>query len=134
MSHRVGSARGPNPERGSATVEFALVVPMLFIVLLAVVQMESLLQDRLLVTDAAREAAREAAVSIDEGSVRAAAERSGLDPGDLDVEIVRAGGRGTPVRVRLTYLRTPSIPVVRWLFPASIALVGEATARQEFEP
>ena len=51
--------------RGSAAVEFALVLPILFVVLLGLVQVGVLAKDELLVQQAARIGAREAAISPD---------------------------------------------------------------------
>ncbi|MEX2420209.1 MAG: TadE family type IV pilus minor pilin [Actinomycetota bacterium] len=121
-------------ERGTATVEFALVLPVVLLVVLAVVQVGLLLRDQLLVVDAAHDAAREAAVRIDQNSVLAAAAREGLDPGGLSVSVARDGGRGDPVRVQVTYRSAPAVPFVGWLFPGTLDLSFTATSRQEFEP
>jgi Flp pilus assembly protein TadG len=45
-------------ERGSAVVEFALLLPILLLVLLAVVQVGVLASDQLVITQAARAGAR----------------------------------------------------------------------------
>ena len=52
-------------ERGQATVEAALVLPLVALLLLAVVQIGLLVRTELLVTHAAREAVRAAAVDAD---------------------------------------------------------------------
>jgi Tfp pilus assembly protein PilW len=46
-------------ERGSAVVEFALLLPIVFLVLLAVVQVGVLASDQLVITEAARAGARD---------------------------------------------------------------------------
>ena len=120
-------------ERGSSTVEFALVLPIVLLVMLAILQLGLILRDQLVVTDAARVAAREAAVSADDGSVRTAAERTGLRSDALTVSIARSGGRGSPVTVDLTYRVEPAIPAVAWLLPGDVVLRAGATARQEFD-
>ena len=78
-------------ERGSAAVEFALLLPILLLLLLALVQVGVIARDSLLLTQASRAGAREAAVqpsaeAVDE-AVRAAA--VGLDPERLRVEVGR---------------------------------------------
>jgi hypothetical protein len=49
----------PPPERGTAAVEFALVLPLVLVVALALVQTGLLIRDGLLVESAARAGARE---------------------------------------------------------------------------
>jgi Flp pilus assembly protein TadG len=121
-------------ESGSAVVEFALLLPILLLVLLAVVQIGVLANDRLLLAQAARAGAREAAVQEDEVAVREAATSAatGLDPERLRLEVGRAGARGSPVTVSLSY----DVPIVGvlagWLLPATVTISTNATARQEF--
>jgi len=121
-------------ERGSAAVEFALLLPILLLLLLALVQVGVIARDSLLLTQASRAGAREAAVqpsaeAVDD-AVRAAA--VGLDPDRLRVEVVWSGGRGAPVTVSVAY----DVPIASllggWLFPESVSLDASATMRQEF--
>src|ERR687891_321583 len=62
-------------QRGTAAVEFALVLPLVLLVALALVQTGLLVRDRLLVEGAARAGARAAAVQDDPGAIRDAALR-----------------------------------------------------------
>jgi TadE-like protein len=127
-----GDARG---ERGSAVVEFALVLPILLMVTLAVVQVGLVARDQLMVVQASRAGAREAAVSIDAAAVRSAVVVAavGLDPDALDVEVSRAGTLGEPVTVTVRYAESIRVPLVAWLFPSTISLRSSAVARQEFD-
>ncbi len=120
-------------DRASASVEFALVLPLLLIVTLALVQVGFIAKDQLVLEEAARAGAREAAVSTDDSAARDAAVRaaSSLDRSRLDVAVAREGGNGTPVEVAVTYHDAVVIPLVSWLFPASIELHANATMRQE---
>src|SRR5256885_67391 len=59
--------------RGSASVEFALVLPLVLVVGLALLQVALFAKDQLVLQEAARAGARQAAVSHDDGSVRDAA-------------------------------------------------------------
>ncbi len=89
--HAGGRARD---DRGQATVELALVLPLVALVLAALVQAVVVARDQLLVVHAAREAARAAAVDPAPGAAMDAAELSGpLDPRRLDVDV---SGRGRP--------------------------------------
>ncbi|MEX2203486.1 MAG: TadE/TadG family type IV pilus assembly protein [Actinomycetota bacterium] len=121
-------------ESGSAVVEFALLLPVLLLLLLAVVQVGVLASDRLLLAQAARAGAREAAVQQFDEAIREAATTAGagLDPERLRLEVTRAGFRGSPVTVSLSY-EVPIIGVLAgWLLPATVTISTAATARQEF--
>ena len=63
-------------ERGSAVVEFAVVLPLLLAVLLASVEVVALGRTQLALVQAAREGAREAAVSPDPARAVAAVQHS----------------------------------------------------------
>ena len=121
-------------DRGSATVEFALVLPVLLIVSLAVVQIGLLVRDQLVLVAAARSGAREAAVTADDGAVRAAVERAAttVAPGAITMEVARDGARGAQVSVHLEYRAPVRVPFVGWLFPPSVRLHARAAMRQEF--
>src|SRR5262245_60876382 len=125
---RIGS------HRGSAAVEFALVLPLVMVVALALVQTGLLLRDRLLVEAAARAGARAAAVQDDAGAIRAAATAAApsLDGGAVAVDVERVGVRGEPVTVTIRYVARVRVPFVEWLFGASVGLASSTTARQEF--
>jgi Flp pilus assembly protein TadG len=98
-------------DRGQALVEFALVVPILLVLALAVAQLSELSVARLALTHAAAEGARTGALTNDDRLVRlsVAAAASPLDPQKVDVEIdppeAQRGTdpRGTVVVVRLRY-------------------------------
>jgi Flp pilus assembly protein TadG len=122
------------PEGGSATVEFALVFPLVLLVALALLQAGVLMADRLLVANAARAGAREAAVSMDDATVRDAVARAGgLDPARLEVAIERTGGAGTAVSVTVTYRASVAVPLVGWLFPSSLEIADRVAMRQEVD-
>ncbi|MDP8956192.1 MAG: pilus assembly protein [Actinomycetota bacterium] len=122
-------------ERGSATVEFALVLPMVMVMILAVLQVGLLVKDQLIVVGAARAGAREAAVSPDDGRAREAAVNAAatLRSDQIEVDVRRDGGVGTAVAVTVLYRASAVVPFVEWLFPGTIELRGAATMRQETE-
>ena len=49
-----------------------------------------------------------------------------------DVEVVRQGTQGDPVTVSVSYDEVVHVPLIGWLFGASIRLDAAATNRQEF--
>jgi len=120
-------------ERGTAAVEFALVLPLVLVMSLAIVQIGLLVKDQVLIEESARAGAREAAVTVDDGAVRQAvvAAAIGLDEEQLDVTVAREGGAGSAVTVTVVYHSPVGIPLVTWLFPDSVDLKGTAVMRQE---
>lgn len=91
-------------------VEFALVVPILCLVLFAVIQFGILYNNYVTLTDATRVGARKAAVSRSEADPRGAtvakveAAASGLDLAKLDVSVdATAWEHGEDVTVSATY-------------------------------
>lgn len=98
-------------ERGQALVEFAIVLPMLLLLLLGIVDFARAWNVYEVLTDAAREGARVAVVdqpATTEQDVRdaivAAGQRAaiGIDPADITITGFHAG-RGTQATVRVEY-------------------------------
>ena len=89
-------------------------LPFIALLALMLVQVALVVRDQVLVTHAARAAAREAAVSADPAAARAAAAGAGhLDPHRLDVRIEGRGRPGSQV-----------IAVVRYASPTEVPLIG----------
>jgi Flp pilus assembly protein TadG len=122
-------------EQGSAAVEFALVLPLVLLLTLALLQVGLLVKDQLVLVEAARAGAREASVTIDDAQARRAASDAAvsLDPDRIDVSVRRDGGTGTATRVEVTYHAVISVPLISWLFPSAIELRASAVMRQEVE-
>jgi Flp pilus assembly protein TadG len=125
-------SRTRREDGGQATVELALVLPLVALVLLLVLQVGLVVRDRLLVAHAAREAARAAAVTDDDrgGAARRAAERAGsLDDGRLEVTVADGGVDGT-VTATAKYVSSTDVPIVGLLLP-DMTLESDATMRAE---
>ncbi len=120
-------------QRGSAAVEFALILPLVMVMVLALLQVGLVVKDQLVVVGAARAGAREAAVSPDDERAREAARDAAvtLRSDQLDVDVRRDGGVGTAVVVTVRYPAPAVVPFVHWLFPSTIQLQAAATMRQE---
>jgi len=123
VTHRVRAAG----ERGQASVELALVLPVLILFLLGLVQTALVARDQVLLQDAARAAAREASVGADPSRVRDAARRS---LAGVTVDVQRQGGVGDPVVVVARYHDRTDVPFVGGLFP-DVDLTARATMRAE---
>jgi hypothetical protein len=134
MSAVVGAGRSESPrrsERGVATVEAILVVPLVLVpILVAVVAFGSLAHTRLVLDAAAAAGARQAAVSGGDGpSVRSRIatelEDGGLDPAIASVSVTpSAAGWGEPIRVRVEVPAEARIPFLgAWSVPLSAEFV-----------
>ena len=126
-----GRGRRAHFDRGQASVELALVLPIVLMVLLLVVQVGLVGREQLLVVHAAREAARAASVGDTDEQVLASAARSGpLDPSRLRVTVERRGGTGADVAVTVRYRCTTDVPLVGPLVP-DLDLHAKVVMRQE---
>jgi len=114
-------------DHGQATVELALVLPLVFALLALVFQIALVARDEIVVTHAARDAAREATVSRDPSRITAAAQQN--LPG-ATVRVVRRGGVGEPVEVAISYVTRTKLPLVGVLLP-DITLHGRSVMRVE---
>jgi Flp pilus assembly protein TadG len=130
VSHRRPATRSGD-ERGQATVELALVLPLVLVLLLALVQAAVVARDQILVTHAAREAARAAAVDDDVDAARRAAEQAGpLAAERLDVAVTGRDGVGSRVRVVVRYTLPMRVPLVGRVLD-EVTLEASATMRVE---
>lgn len=116
---------------GQASVELALVLPLVMILLLAVVQLGLLVRDQILVVHAAREAAREAAVDpAADAPRRAALASSTLSDGRLTVTTTGRGAAGSRVRVEVAYRASTGVPLLGAAM-GDLTLRASATMRVE---
>ena len=108
---------------GQASVELALVLPLVMLLLLAVVQLGLLVRDQILVVHAAREAVREAAVDPGaDAPRRAALASSTLADARLTVTTSGRGAVGSRVRVEVAYRASTGVPLLG-------AAIGDLTLR-----
>lgn len=114
-------------ECGQATVEFALALPLLLIVMLGLVQVGVAIRNELAVELAAREGARAAAVSADPGTAASIAANSAVDL-PLTVTVRSTGDR---VSVTVTYTDPTDIAVIGAFIGPS---THTATATMATEP
>ena len=121
---------GPS-QRGQATVELALALPALALLLGVIVQIALIGGDQIRLWHAAREAARVAVVDPDVDSVRDAAEESGLRGLELRME-PSPGYRvqGQPLHVEVAVHPDSHVPVLGVLFE-QLELKASATMRIE---
>jgi hypothetical protein len=118
-------------DRGQATVELALSLPLLVILLGFVVEVAMVAGDQVRLWHASREAARAAVVDPDPAAARVAAERSGLS--DLSIVIEPEPEyrvQGQPLRVELSMEPQGSVPLIGAAFE-NLELHASAAMRIE---
>jgi hypothetical protein len=101
-------------EGGQATVEFALVLPLLVLAALAVIQVGLVVRDEMGVIHAAREAARAASVDPDPSRATRVARRT---LPDAEVEVGARPEVGEEISVTVRYTSVTDLPLVGALFP-----------------
>lgn len=122
---------GRRSEAGQATLELALGLPILALLLAGLVEVGLLVADHTRIWHAAREAARVAVVDPDAADVRAAAERPGLKPLDLEISPEPQFRRqGDPLTVTVRHEPQARVPVFGVLLER-IELHARATMRIE---
>lgn len=126
---------------GQALVEFALVLPVILVLAVAIVQLADLGVARLALAHAAAEGARTGALTNDDEEIResVAAAVAPLDPDAVAVEITPSGGedprsadpRGSLLHVRLRY----ALPMpLRFAGLPRLVVYGAAARRVEWTP
>lgn len=137
---RAGPIPGLGPgggQRGAVTVEFILTATLLFIILFSIVEFAFIFNAKLIMTGAAREGARRAAV---EGGATPGAQAciqdylrlGNIQPGEVEVSITpRQASYGTTIRVRLTYRYPVMTALLRPIIGQSLTLTAEVLTRGE---
>jgi Flp pilus assembly protein TadG len=106
---RLRKRRFNRDQRGQALVEFALVLPILLILLLGIIDFARAWNVYQVLTDAGREGAREAVVAngLDVAEVQTivitAASRAGIGLSTGDVTVALGEDRGDPTTVTVSY-------------------------------
>lgn len=114
-------------EKGQATVELALCLPLLFMFLLGIVQLVVVVRDQLAVQLAAREAARAAAVATPSGAAQGAADRAvALRPLTVASRIAI-----DTVTITVSHVTRTDVPMIGALLPD---ITVSATATMALEP
>ncbi|HEY4608945.1 MAG TPA: TadE/TadG family type IV pilus assembly protein [Ilumatobacteraceae bacterium] len=122
-----GTDRGSR-DRGQATVELALSLPLLFLFLLGIVQLVVIVRDQLAAELAAREAARAASVTTATG---AAAQSAGEGAVSLRPLVVSTDSSGATISVTVSHVTHTDVPLIGALIPD---IDVTATATMALEP
>ncbi|MEX2588187.1 MAG: TadE/TadG family type IV pilus assembly protein [Actinomycetota bacterium] len=117
-----------SPQLGQATVELALVLPLVLFLVLGLLQVGIMVRDQIMVLGAAREGVRQAIVTPDHGKISSAA--AAAAPGlSLTVNVERGTERGDPARVEVSAPPAP-LPIVGAMV-SNLTLQASATMRIE---
>jgi Flp pilus assembly protein TadG len=125
---------GPRTERGATAVEFALIVPLLIVLVLGIVEFGHAFQVQGTLSAAAREGVRLMALQNDPAAARAAVRNAAtsLTPGITDAQIVISpascpvlNGGSTSVRLTITY----PMPYLTGFFGTGLNLTGTGVMR-----
>ena len=117
-------------DTGQATVELALALPLVCLLLFGIVQVAVLGRDQLAVQLAAREAARAAAASADPGAAGSAAALRAVALRPLIIEISESAGT---VTATVSYTDHTDVPLIGALIP-DVALTATVTMAIEPPP
>jgi Flp pilus assembly protein TadG len=121
----------PSGQRGQSTVELALCLPIVALLVALVVQVGVVTVNNARLWHAAREGARAAAVTDDLDEIRAAAEAAGVRPIDVLVTPEATDrAQGSPVTVSVRHRPSLTLPVLG-RFLDDLTLEAEATMRIE---
>lgn len=134
MPRRTSLRRRLRSQDGQSTAEFALVFPLILLIFLLMAQTVMVLRAQIIVTGAAREAARKGVESGSSALIKGAAlsAAEGMDAGRLEVGIDCASRkRGEPITVRVAYRVPLYLPLLDRLFPGEVTVSGRSTMRIE---
>jgi hypothetical protein len=127
------AARVADEDHAQATVEFAMVLPLLLLVFMLFAQAVVVMRAQIAVTAAAREGARKGVETSSLALIEGAAARAaaGLDSSRLAVEVESGPRRrGEWIKVEVAYEVPIAIPAVQRFFPG-IEVRGKAEMRIE---
>lgn len=124
-------------EEGQSATEFALVLPLILMVILVIIQMGIVVNAQLIITHAAREGARDGSVTNSNMKIRESVINSAgtLDKDSMNISIQPSSGRkiGDYITVTVNYNPPIIFPGIELVFPNSISLRSSATMRIEKE-
>ncbi len=102
-------------EKGASAVEFALILPILVLLIFGIVEFGIAFNNYITITHAAREGARLAAVDLNNPDLKAIiVERAypvAVTEDDVDISTPEGTNIGDPVEVEITYNFTVTIPL-----------------------
>jgi Flp pilus assembly protein TadG len=121
---------GSGADRGAVAVEFALLLPLLLLILLGIIDFGRILNAQVTLTQAAREGARLVALGQPNVESRTQAAATGLSPVDVSIPSACAAGAGPSsngvVQASYDFQFTPGLGYIVTLFGGT-GLSGQIT-------
>jgi Flp pilus assembly protein TadG len=113
-------------DRGAAAVEFALIVPVLLLIVFGIMEFSRLYNEQISLSNAARSAARVMAIGNDQGdAVQAAIDAApALNPAITSGQVSFSPGTCAPGGTMTVTINYPTALLTGW-FGASMTLTGE---------
>jgi hypothetical protein len=126
----------PRDNRGQALLEFALVLPILLLLVFGIIEFGLIFFDNLVITQAAREGARVGVVGGSDAEIMETVEYSA---GSLDLSLLQIGiepdqterSQGDPLKVEVHYNVPIMTPIMGQLLPNPYPLHAVVTMRME---
>lgn len=122
--------------RGQATVEFALVLPLLLVILLGICEMGNILGSQMIIGNLAREGARNGAVGYDSTEIETLinSRLMWLDPSKIVITVSpddSARAKGQPLSVTVDYSVDLITPFMGMVLPDPVPLSASCEMRIE---
>lgn len=123
-------------QKGQSLVEFAIILPLLLIVVLGILQFALMLNSYLTVENASREGARGGIVGSSDAEIEQLiiATSPNLDPENLTVNIIPNEANresGNTLTVNVSYKYQLNVPIIGTLFNNEVVLNGQTSMRLE---
>lgn len=121
---------------GQAVVETAIVLPVLILLLAGIIDFGLLFNNYLIISNAAREGARLAAVGAEDSDIdtRISNLTSTLNQAEITVEVNPSEGlrrSGSDVQISISYNNELVTPIISSILPNPVRLNASATMRME---
>lgn len=123
-------------QKGQALVEFAIVLPVLLMLVMGIIQFGMMLNSYLAIENASREGARAGIVGSTDAEIESLIISSSpsLNPADLTVTLTPSEANrrsGDTLTVKVTYNYKFTIPIISSLFNDGKMLTGQTSMRIE---
>lgn len=128
--------RSIHNQKGQSLVEFAIIVPILLLIVMGIFQFGMMLNAYLTIENVSREGARIGIIGSSDAEINSAiiASSSNLDPLKLTVSITpdeASRKSGDTLTVKVTYNYELTIPIISNLFNSEAVLNGQTSMRIE---
>lgn len=128
--------KGLKDQKGQALVEFAIILPILLLLVMGILQFGMMLNSYLTIENVAREGARTGIIGSSDDEIQnlIISTSPNLDPQSLIVTITPSEGirkSGDTLTVKVTYNYELTVPIISNLFNNVVVLNGQTSMRVE---